>query len=70
MMGVSEFAFDKYIMLEILSTKQPFPLRKDGPTAFPLQQPIGKRASGTVDVSRGFRWLRTVTYNEFSRGIR
>jgi hypothetical protein len=53
MMGVSELSFDKYIMLEILSTNEPFPLRKDGPRAFPPSNPAAKRESGPVERPKG-----------------
>jgi hypothetical protein len=57
MMCVSEFSFDKYIMLDILSTNEPFPLRKDGPRVFPPSNPQVKCASGPVEAARGFRRL-------------
>jgi hypothetical protein len=35
MMCVSEFSLGEYITLSISFTNEPFPLRKDGPRAFP-----------------------------------
>jgi hypothetical protein len=57
MMCVSEFSFGEYITLSILSTNEPFLLRKDGSRAFPPRNPSAKRGSGTIEPSSGFRRL-------------